>query len=671
MKEDKAVKGIDWSLTQSDEGELGIVDTIVNGGKAKVRALLLAVLSLSSIVWVMYRAIYGAITTRVDLSIFASMILLYVYISFPLGRKSWKDKFNWFFVIDATSILIILASETLIIYDELFQDTTWLGISLFGQTFLLDNIASVLLILVLIEACRRTMGWVVALLPVPFIIYALFSSHFPGPLAGASVSWHYLANEMFKETGGLWGIGVQVFINMVFLFLVFGSLLTQTKAGAVLISMALSLFGRQSGGPAKVAVVSSGAMAMISGSSVANVATTGTITIPMMKKTGYSPVDAAAIEAVASNGGQFTPPIMGATAFLISFFLAIPYANLAVYAGVPAFLYFVSLYFVVHFIAKRSGLRGESKEVLPSFWVVIAEGWPMIIPLLIFLYFLFRGYSVTYVGFVGVTAVIALSFIKRETRSGPIGILRMLTKAMRAAAPITTLGIALGVLIGVVGISGIGYKITTLVVTLSGGNVFIALIISAIIAILLGTGMPATLVYVTMLLFVIPALVDMGVQPLAAHLFCFHFGLVSGITPPVCVTSYTAASVARTSMWKTGFRAVRIGFASYIIPFVFVLNPGILISGSPNVSITVVSILSSTAAIIIFAAAVEGYFFKKMDKIGRILGFIAALCLIFPAVYTYGWIVKLAGLAVMAVLLVLQRMGYNQVSYELSGDSSR
>ncbi len=389
-------------------------------------------------------------------------------------------------------------------------------------------------------------------------------------------------------------------------------------------------------------------MGTLSGSAIGNAATTGAITIPLMKKSGYEPEFAAGIESVASSGGQILPPIMGAAAFYIAAKLEIPYSDLVLYTSVPAILFFISVFLIAHERALRLGLKGQPRAALPSTLKVLQEGWHLVIPLLVIFYLLFAGYSITRVGCGGVIAVIAMSFVKKETRLTPTRFIAILERGSRVNMPVCVACILVGLIIGPIMSSGLGMRFSGLVIDLSGGSLLLALILTAVLSILLGMGMPTLLVYITLSVFVIPALTEMGLNPLAAHLFVFYFGIASGITPPVCLVAFAAAAIAGAPGMKTGFASARTGIAAFILPFYFAFNPQLLIQDFSKGAIFL-AIGGGLVAIVLLSIGVEGYLIRKLSVRERILAFAGGLTSVVP-----GMNYKLVALTILILLVVFQ-----------------
>ena len=647
-KSTRARKGIDWSLGEVSHA-MTPLETFLFARDKRVKSLLIVGLALTIVVFILYRAQFGGLSARTERSLIVALLLCYAFLRFPL-TGNWNDKVRWSSIIDIVCFVLSLATGIYVLWGELITSTQHFRVEIFGESLLVDWLVGIIVLLLVLEATRRTMGWIITILPIIFFLYAIFANYAPGFFENPPIDWRFFIEQLFVEGEGVYGIGSKVLISMLLLFLLFGTLLTYTRTGAFFIALANSLMGRQTGGPAKMAVASSALMGTMSGSAVANVVTTGAITIPMMKDMGYKSEFAAGVESVASNGGQIMPPIMGASAFLMAAWLGIPYSHLILYAAIPAILYFVCLYVTVHQRASTMGLRGLDREQIPSFRQVMREGGHLLIPIVVLFGALFAGYSITRVGLWACLSVIVLSFVRKETRLSPLRLLTALEAGLHSAAPIGIACIMIGILIGTITTSGLGLKISMLVIDLSGGSLIIALLLSAVMAVILGMGMPTLLVYMNMVLFVTPALVQLGLTPLTAHLFAFYFGIVSGITPPVCLVAFAGAGVAGSPPMKTGFTAARIGFASYLLPFMIAYSPALVIQGASAGTI-VQAFTFSLLGLILFALTIEGHFFRKMNIPERILALAGAVALVIPNI---GW--NLGGLGLFAALIILQKL---------------
>jgi len=443
---------------------------------------------------------------------------------------------------------------------------------------------------------------------------------------------------------GIYGIPLMVMATYIFLFILFGAILMESGAGRFFINLALALTGSRRGGPAKASIVSSALMATVSGSAVANVVTTGTFTIPLMKKIGYRPRFAAAVEACSSSGGQIMPPVMGAAAFIIAEFLSIPYLKVCLAAFFPAILYFFSIFIMVHFEAAKHDLAMLEKEELPNAKEELKRGGHLFISLAVIIGLLVVGYTPMYAAFWAIVSVLALSFMKKETRMSPQRLLSALEDGATKAIPVSIACACAGIIIGSVFVSGLGLKFTNLIVTIAAGRLWMALFLTMVASLILGMGLTTTAVYITVAALVIPALVKMGVEPIAAHLFAFYFGLVSAITPPVALAAFAAAGIANSNPMETGFTSFRLGIAKYILPFVFVYGPGLVFVGSWIEILR--AIVATTLGLFALTIVTEGWLYESVPIGIRALMFIPAVLLFLPHVHY-----NLVGVVVFIVLV--------------------
>jgi len=504
-----------------------------------------------------------------------------------------------------------------------------------------------LLFLSFLEATRRTVGWVLPGLILFFFFYAVYSDHFPGFLHSTGFSYPMIFGWMYLSPEGFWGMIIGIVSTIVAGFIIFGAFLRALGASQFFNELALATVGFMRGGAAKAAVVASTLFGTITGSIAANVATTGQITIPLMKSTGYEKNYAGAVEATASTGGMFMPPIMGATAFLIAEFLDISYWDVCVAAFLPAIAYYATLLVQVDLEAAKIGLRGLPRDQLPSLRKTLAKGWQYLLPfgLLVILLGVLRYSAQTSIMYT-LGALVVVSSFRKESRLTPKRLIVALedsAKGMMSIAPLCT---AIGILVGSIAMTGAATSFTSQLLTISGGNLLILLLLTAGAAFILGMGMTAVSVYILTVILLAPALIKAGVEPIAAHMFLFYFGCLSFITPPVAVGAYIAAGIAGGDPWRTGFRAVRLGFAAFLVPWAFVFNPGILMIGSwLNVVLTFFFITLGTTTI---GVAFEGYLLDNLHLWETILLFASGICLFMPQA-----ILKGIGATLLALFLFL------------------
>ena len=508
-----------------------------------------------------------------------------------------------------------------------------------------DKIWATAAVLVVLDGTRRVLGWALPLTAMCFLAYAF---------GFTNVTLDALMEQVYLSTEGIFGSTLGVSASYVMLFVLFGAFMERSGTGQLFMDFSMSLTGHSAGGPGKVAVVSSSLFGTVSGSAVANVMVDGPITIPLMKRTGFRPPFAAAVESVASTGGQLMPPIMGAAAFVMAEFLAVPYAQITVWAIVPSFLYYLAVFFAVHFEAKRYKLAGVPRSQLPRFADVMIARGHLFVPILIVLIGLIEGYSAPLCALAGALSCLPVALLKKATRVGITW--RTVLEALEEGAK-NTLSVAMacacaGIVIGCVTITGLGIVFTQLVIALSQESLILALMLTAIAGIILGMGMPTTPAYIMMVALLVPAVMKLGAVTPAAHMFAFYFAILSAITPPVALAVFAAASLAKANMWASGFAAMRAAAPAYIVPFMFVYEPLLLLIVKDWASewmFVVWSVITASIGVVCLAASLFGWLFTHALVWHRVLLFVAALCLIKP-----GLITDAVGLALLAVVTAAQ-----------------
>jgi TRAP transporter 4TM/12TM fusion protein len=511
-----------------------------------------------------------------------------------------------------------------------------------------------LAVLLILEATRRIAGWALVWVAAACILYAKFAYLIPGIFYAKGSSWERIASYLYLDASGLLGVPLSVAASVVVAFIFFGHALYAVGGDRFITDVALIAMGRYRGGPAKVSVVSSSLFGTVSGSAVANVAVDGAITIPMMKRAGYPSHVAAAIEAVASNGGQITPPVMGAAAFLIAEFLNIPYGQVALAAAIPALLYYIALFTQVDLEAAKYGLGGLPAAKIPKLRGVMRLGWVFLFPLgFLITTLMFQNWEAGKAGIATVILTIVVGALQKETRPTFKGILTCIEETGRTLVDIVVITSLAGLVIGALQLSGLTFKLSLILVTLSGGNVLLLLAFTAIVCIILGMSLPTAVVYITLAVLVGPALTQLGVDPLAAHLFLFYFGMLSLITPPDCLATYTAAAIAHSDFWKTGWSGMRLGIAAYIVPFVFALHPALILKGT--VGQILLAIAAASAGTFILAIGCAGYLFRPMGWVKRGLFWLAGLLLMLPTWHGPWLIADAVGLLLGLFLFLWER----------------
>ncbi|MEK6534550.1 MAG: TRAP transporter permease [Thermodesulfobacteriota bacterium] len=604
----------------------------------KTRALkwTVSAIAIAMSLYHMYVAGFGppeAMVFRGTHLLFALTLVFMLYPLKPGGGIGWRMVDAVLLIGSWAFILYIFFNYEYVTYRTIYIDDL--------KTF--DKVYTVVAVLIVLEATRRVLGWALPITACVFLAYAALFTNVKTPV---------LMEQLYLSTEGIFGSTLGVSASYVMLFVLFGAFMERSGTGKLFMDFALAITGHTAGGPGKVSVVSSCLFGTVSGSAVANVMVDGPITIPLMKKTGFNPPFAAAVEAVASTGGQIMPPVMGAAAFVMAEFLAVSYFQVTLWAAIPAILYYVAVFFSVHFKAKRVGLLGVPKSDLPRLGAVMRERGHLFVPIALVFIGLVKGYSAPLSALVGALACLPMALLRKTTREGITwkSIIEALEDGARNTLLVAMACACAGIVIGCVTITGLGISFTQIVVGLAREMLPLALALTAIAGIVLGMGMPTTPAYIVMVSLLVPALVKLGAATPAAHMFAFYFAILSAITPPVALAVFAAASLAKTDLWKAGWEAVRIGAAGFIVPFMFIYEPALLMIGDWQT--IVASFITATLGTILLAASLQGYLIRSATMWQRTILFVAALCLIKP-----GWITDLVGLALLAVVLAGQYLG--------------
>lgn len=601
-----------------------------------------SVIAVGMTLFQLYTAFFGVFESTMQRSthlLFALVLALLIY-----RKNKAKDiRLPWY---DAVLLIMALFS-----FGYLILNSQEISSRLAYVTPLstLQIVVGVIGIFVLVEAARRMLGRAFAIIIIVFLAYAFLGQYLPGMLQHRGYHLSWIIDHIFFTTEGILGIPLGVSATYIFIFILFGTFLERTGAGEFFIQSSLALMGRYRGGPAKTAVVASGFMGMLSGSAVANVVTTGAFTIPLMKKLGYKPHFAGAVEACASSGGQFTPPIMGAAAFIIAEFSGIPYIKVAAAAIIPALLYYTSIGLQVHFRAIKEGIEGLEKSQLPSFKKEFIKGFHYLVPIITIIYFLVMGYSPLKAGLYAITALLVVTFIRTPNFMKPNEFLPLLDAGARRILEVAIACAAAGIIIGVISLTGVGLRFSSLIIEAASGYTFLALFLTMITALILGMGLPTVAAYIIQAALIVPALVQLGIPLLAAHLFAFYFAIVSAVTPPVALAAYAGAGVAGASPTETAWTAFKLALSAFIVPFMFAYGPALILIGEP-VHI-VLSTVTAFFGILALSAAVEGWMIRKTRLFERILLFASALTLIKPGITT-----DIAGFGMLIAVILIQRL---------------
>ena len=603
-------------------------------GSVALRWLINAI-AIAMSLYHMYVAAFGppeAIIFRGTHLLFALTLVFLLYPVKPRGAAAWRSIDLVLLALGYGFVLHIFTNYEYFINRIIYIDDLTIA----------DKFYAVIAVVIVLEATRRVIGLALPLTAVAFLIYAIGFTR---------ITPQVLMEQLYFSTEGIFGSTLGVSASYVMLFVLFGAFMERSGTGQLFMDFSMSLTGHTAGGPGKVAIVSSALFGTVSGSAVANVMVDGPITIPLMKRTGFRPPFAAAVEAVASTGGQIMPPVMGAAAFVMAEFLAVPYAQVALWAAIPALLYYVSLFFAVHFDAKRYKLAGVPKSELPRFLKVMSVRGHLFVPIFVVLVGLILGYSAPLCALAGALACIPIALLRASTRGG-IGWRNVFDALVDGAR--NTLSVAMacacaGIVIGCVTITGLGITFTEFVIVLAQSSLIAALVLTAIAGIVLGMGMPTTPSYIVMVSLLVPAIIKLGAIAPAAHMFAFYFAILSAITPPVALAVFAAAGLAKSDLWATGWQAVRIAAATYIVPFMFIYEPSLMLIGDWFESVT--STVSAVIGVMCLAAGLQGYLLREARWWERAVLVVAALLLIKP-----GYISDAIGVVLLAAVLFSQKL---------------
>lgn len=601
------------------------------------------------IIWTVFQVYFttfGAISA-INLRAFHCLfLLLFTFLLFPVTRKSLKQRrypslLNLLLI--ALSIFCILY---LVIY---FPRVARSG----GRLNTTDLYVAGIGILLVFEASRRACGNL-GILAAIFLAYNWFGAYIPGALGHNGLTLKRILSTQFWGTQGIFGIGIGVSATYIFLFVLFGSFLKYSGFSKFINDFSLALVGQTPGGPAKVAVMASAAMGMINGSAIANVATTGTITIPLMKQTGYSKNFAGAVEAVASTGGQFCPPIMGAVGFVMAEFLNISYVSVMIAAVIPAFLYYLGLLFAVHFEAKKRGLSGFSKENIPDAIKVIKEQGHLSLPLFLLITLMCCGYTPLYSAVISIVATVLSSYLRVDTRMSIDKIILAVTEGARGAISVGVCCVIIGIIIGTVTLTSLGLNMGYVILSVvDNSNILLTGFLTMLMSVVLGMGVPGVAAYVIVQAVAVPVLIKVGIVPICAHMFCLVYACLSNITPPVAMSCYVAAGISGGNQLKTGLLAVRLGLVGFLIPFFFLTNPELLIGVVPDVKIYEYLWIAFTASAgtIALAGGLQNFLLTECNLVERIL-----LILVCPMMLCPGITTDIIGMVLLSAVIVLQKV---------------
>ncbi|WP_156288618.1 TRAP transporter permease [Oceanobacillus salinisoli] len=602
-----------------------------------VIAFILSVFQIWSILW-------GKLDPMNQMAIHLAFILALTFLVYGYSKKTRNESRLVPTKTDYVSAILAVSAGG---YFTFHAERIAVRVPIMEPLTNLDIFFGFIFLVLTIEAARRTIGLPIIVIVFLFFGYALWGHHLPGVWGHRPFGTVEFLDELAFSYNGLWGSPISVAASIVFMYMLFGAFLKKAGAGEFFFKLSTAIAGRTKGGAAKVAVLTSAFFGSISGSPTANVVTTGSFTIPVSKKTGYKPSFAAAIEAASSTGGSILPPIMGSSAFLMASVTQLPYGTIVIAAFIPGALYYVSLLMMVHFEALRLDLPRADDKDIPKISACLKEGWFYFIPLIILVFFLTQGHSASRTGFYGILAIVVVSWFRKKTRMEFRAIFDSMVDGARSSIPVTTACAAAGMVIAGMMSTGLGGKLTSIVLGLTVGMLILTLILVMLICIILGMGMPVAAAYILTAMLAAPALMELGVSVMAAHLFIVYFSIFSAITPPVAVAAFAAAGIADANSNRVGYQAVRLGLVGFIVPYMFVLEPALLMEGSRG-EVTV-AIVTAFIGVIALAASVIGWMVIKMAPIERAILIAGGFMTMYP-----GGLSDVFGIAVIILVYVLQ-----------------
>ncbi len=612
---------------------------------------LITLLAVSLAIFQLYTAFFGLLPTMQQRSFHVAFILSMIFLLYPASKNSPRNRvpiLDWI-------LALVSAGCALYVFFGYESIALRAGIT-YGYEIVLGGIFTALVF----EAGRRVLGYILPCFCSLFLLFAYFGRYMPGPLQHFGLSVPRIIEELYLTTDGLFGLVTGVSATYIYLFILFGAFLKVTNTAEFFNDIAMALTGHRKGGPAKIAVVSSALVGTISGSTSANVATTGTFTIPLMKQIGYPSHFAAAVEAAASSGGQIMPPIMGSAAFIIADTLSIPYIKIVIAAIVPALLYYWGIWCSLSLEASRLRLEGLPKDTLPKAGKVLLNSGYKAIPLFVIVYLLVKGYNPLYSGCWGIISCVLLSFLKKSDRLNVKSLISTLEDGSKGALSVAMACVIVGVVVGMMGATGVALRIGDAIIAMTQGHLVATMIVAMILSVLLGMGMPSTASYVMASVVAAPAMVLLGVNPLDAHMFVFFYAVLSTITPPVCVGAYTAAGIAGSDPNRTAFTAVKLALPGFIVPFIFVLAPEILLTNVTSWITTTQAVVTAIIGVFLLASASENYVMAPLHWYERLLALIGSLVLLYP-----GTLSDICGLIIFIFLYLLTKQRARVSSYSL------
>ncbi|MDW7661000.1 MAG: TRAP transporter permease [Bacillota bacterium] len=608
-----------------------------------------------SVIFVFYHLItsrFGMPIVMKHRGIHVGFILFLVWMYFPATKKSNRDQPTLLDI--GLMVTTVIATVYFVLNVEPFAARA-------GVALTSDYIFGAITILMVLEATRRVVGKGLLMLAILFLAYAYLGKYVPGVFSHRGYRIERIIYQMYLTGQGIFGIPIGVSSTYLIIFIVLGAMLDKSGLGKLFNDISLVVGGRMVGGPAKVSVIASALMGTISGSAATNVATTGAFTIPLMKRVGYSPAFAGAIEAAASTGGQIMPPIMGTVAFIMAEYLGVPYLTIAAAAIIPALLYFAGVFFQIDLRARKKGLKGLDKADIPDAKETIKRYGHMFIPIVVLVFFLMEGFTPLYAAFYAIVATWLLSFLRKETRIGPKQIVEICVNAARSTLSVGVAMASAGFIVAVLSMTGIGIILADNIVLLSNGVVFIALLLTMVVSIILGMGLPTSACYIISASIAVPILTKMGIAPFQAHFFVMYFSILSTITPPVALSSYVGAGMAGANPNEVGFIGFKLALAGFIIPFFFIYSPAMLLISDSSIAI-VWAAITGLIGTFLLATSIEGYLTVRLPAWIRVFLFAAALTFIAPGIQSDIAGAVLLGVSFMAILAIRKKSALTETT---------
>ncbi|PTL38152.1 TRAP transporter permease [Alkalicoccus saliphilus] len=618
--------------------------------RSRRTAWLVSLTAVALSLYHLYTSYFGTPVTLQHRSLHVAVILMLVFFLYPPLKTAKRNVLPWY---DALLALMALSTTVYIFveYEGIIQrggiPNNW------------DLLFGGILVLLVLEAARRVTGWGLPVLASLFLVYGLFGRELGGIFRHRGYEWSEIVGYMYQTTEGVYSTAIGVSATYIFLFILFGAFLQKSGMGQFFNDLALAIAGQTRGGPAKVSVIASGFLGSINGAAVANVVTTGSFTIPLMKKIGYKRDFAGAVEASASVGGQILPPIMGAAAFIMAEILGMPYSEIALAALLPALLFYIGVITQIHLRASKEGLQGISKENLPAVKQVLMERGHLLIPLIFLMYMLFfSGRTIIFSAFLTILVTVIIAMLRHTTRMTVRDIFDALENGARTAVGVAVACAAVGLIVGIASLTGFGLSLANGIITLGGESLLLTLMFTMVACIVLGMGLPSIPTYIITSTMAAPALIELGIEALVAHLFVFYFGIFANITPPVALASFAAAGIAGGNQMRTGFVSMKLAIAGFIVPYLFVYNNSLLLTNT-TLGEGILVVTTSVIGVVMLGVAAEGFLMTKMPAVLRLVLAGGAILLMTPNL-----LYDAAAIAVIVICLGIQwvlakRVGMN------------